>query len=967
MKNFVKLREALKGELHTDNLHRKLYSTDASIYQKMPLAVAFPADENDLKTLINFAGKNKVPLIPRTAGTSLAGQCVGDGIVVDVSRHFTKILEINKAEKWVRVQPGVIRDILNIELAKHGLFFGPNTSTSNRCMIGGMVGNNSCGSTSIKYGTTRNHVLEVETLLSDGSAACWKNWTADELKTISEAENLQGKIVAEMLQKLKPEEVQNEIRAYFPQASIHRRNTGYAVDEIIEQKPFSAEGAPFNLAKLLAGSEGTLAFTTEIKLHVNELPPQDEAIVCIHFADLNQCMEATVVAMEFSPYQCELVDKIILDCTKQNPEQAENRFFVEGDPEAILCVELRSDSKNNLQQQIDALINKLQRENFGFAYPVVYAPNTQKVWNLRAAGLGLLSNIPGDAKPVAFVEDTAVALPDLPAYIQEFQALMTGFGQQSVYYAHAGAGELHLRPVLNLKTSEGRKQLREIAEASAHLVKKYNGSLSGEHGDGRVRAEFIPLMLGQKNYQLLREIKQLWDPENIFNPGKIVDAPPMDEDLRYAENQQTPEIKTLLDFSENDGILRAAEKCNGSGDCRKLPEMGATMCPSYQATRNEKDTTRARANALRHILTEKGTEKPFNSEELKEVLDLCLSCKGCQRECPSNVDMAAMKAEFLYQYQQENGTPLRSKVFGHFQHLAAAAQPVATLANALANLGMSKKILGIATQRALPKFSAKTGLVLARKALQNVEKPKGKVCLYIDEFVQYNDAHLAEKATQLLQNLGYNVLPIYASSARSFISKGMLEEARKTAHQTLAKLAPAIGEGLPIVGLEPSGVLGFRDEFPKLVEPKFRAAAEQLSGLAQTIEEFLAGEIEDGNIKKEQFTTEPKTLHLHLHCHQKALSHVKHSKRILQLPKNFTVKTIPSGCCGMAGSFGYEAEHYEVSMQVGEQVLFPRVRAAQTNEIIVASGTSCRHQIADGTGRKAMHVVEVLLGALELN
>ena len=931
--------------------------------------MAFPANKADIKALINFAQQHQIPLIPRTAGTSLAGQCVGEGLVVDVSKHFTNILEINKAEGWVKVEPGVIRDILNLELAKHGLYFGPNTSTSNRCMLGGMLGNNSCGSTSIKYGTTRDHVLAVETILSDGSEATWQSWDAETTSRVAAENTLQGHITRTLIKKLQPKNVQTEIRAHYPQASIGRRNTGYAVDVLLKQHPFSAEGENLNLAKLLAGSEGTLAFTTAIKLHVDPLPPKHEAVVCIHFNTLHECMEATVLAMQSAPYQCELMDKIVLDATKKNLEQNENRFFVVDDPAAILCVELRSENEADLKGQIETLIGNMKAANFGFAYPVVYPPDTARVWNLRAAGLGLLSNIPGDAKPVAFVEDTAVALPDLPAYIREFDALMQRFGQQAVYYAHAGAGELHLRPVLDLKTTEGRKQLRAIAEASAHLVKKYNGSLSGEHGDGRVRAEFIPLMLGEKNYQLLREIKQLWDPENIFNPGKIVDAPPMDEDLRYAEGQKDPGFTTFMDWSETEGILRAAEKCNGSGDCRKLPEMGATMCPSYQATRNEKDTTRARANALRSIMTEKDNANPFDSEELKDVLDLCLSCKGCKRECPSNVDMAAMKAEFTYQYNKTHGTPLRSKVFGHFHTLAALARPVAPLANWMSNLPAVKKYIGIAEKRSLPQFTMWTGLSVAKKDIRffSPKQPIKKVCLYIDEFTQYNDAHIAQKASELLCKLNYQVVPVYSPSARAFLSKGMLEEARRTAHRTLAKLAPAIAEGLPIVGLEPSAVLGFRDEYPKLVDAKFRAAAEHLAGLAETIEEFLAGEIEDGHIKKEQFVSEPKTLHLHLHCHQKALSHVKYSKRILSLPENFTVKVIPSGCCGMAGSFGYEAEHYNVSMLVGEQVLFPRVRAAKPDEIIVASGTSCRHQIKDGTGKKAKHLVEVLLWSLQQN
>jgi len=958
MSIFNALRKSLTGDFFTDVLHRRLYATDASIYQKMPLAVACPANEADISLLIQFARDNRLSLIPRTAGTSLAGQCVGEGIVVDVSKHFTKILEINQEEGWVRVQPGVIRDELNAALKPYGLYFGPNTSTSNRCMMGGMLGNNSCGSTSIRYGTTRHHVLEVETVLSDGSVAIW-----GEIKSTDQITNsLQKQIVEHTIALLSPADVRQEIEAQYPLAAIHRRNTGYAIDEIVNQKPFNPIGENLNLAKLLAGSEGTLAFTTAIKFHVNQLPPPLEAVVCVHFHDLHACMEATVLAMESEPYQCELMDKIVLDATKSNIEQTENRFFVEGDPAAILCVELRSFDATDLHAQLDALINRLVSAGYGYAFPVIFSPETTKIWNLRAAGLGLLSLVPGDAKPIAFVEDTAVALPELPAYIREFDALMQSYGQQAVYYAHAGAGELHLRPALNLKTPQGRKHLRDIALASAQLVKKYRGSLSGEHGDGRVRAEFIPLMIGEKNYELLREIKKLWDPMGIFNPGKIVDALPMDEDLRYAS--PSPEINTFLHFG-SDGIVREAEKCNGSGDCRKPVSFGATMCPSYQATKNEKDSTRARANALRQILTE-NNPTPFQNAELKEVLDLCLSCKACIRECPSSVNMAAMKAEFTHQYNQLNGTPLRSKVFGHFHTLAAMAAPVAGLANMFSNFLWMKKWLGIATERKLPKFVTTTGLQLAKSALQDFEKNTGKsLVLCIDEFTNYNDPHIAKAATLLLGKLGYQIKPVYVPSGRAFISKGMLLQARNVAEKALAQLQFALAEGLPIVGLEPSAILGFRDEFPNLVSEPFREAAKQLSGLAQTFEEFIFGEVEDKIINQKLFTQEEKTIHLHLHCHQKSLSHIKYSKAALSLPTNYKIRVIPSGCCGMAGSFGYEAEHYQISMQIGEMVLFPAVRQAAANEVVVASGTSCRHQIVDGTHKKALHPAEVLLHALK--
>jgi FAD/FMN-containing dehydrogenase/Fe-S oxidoreductase len=967
------LQAQLDGELYYDKMMRHLYATDASVYRELPLAVALPMHAEDIRKLVTFANENGTSLIPRAAGTSLAGQCVGDGIVVDVSKYMNRILEINAEEGWVRVEPGVIRDELNHVLKEYGFFFGPNTSTANRAMIGGMVGNNSCGTTSIVYGSTRDHVQELEVVLSDGSTAVFHDLDEAGFRQKLKAEGLEGDLYRHLNQTLSVPERQAAIREAFPKASIERRNTGYAVDLLIEQQPFDEAGRAFNFCELLCGSEGTLAFTTAIKIHVDPLPKPKEIVVCAHFNSIPESLEAVLVAMSFQPSACELMDKIILDLTKQNIEQKKNRFFVEGDPEGILMVEFRGDTFEEARDQGKAMIAALEEAGLGYAYPIVEAPKTKQAWDLRKAGLGLLANIPGDAKPVACIEDTAVDIKDLPAYIKEFDQLMANFGQQAVYYAHAGAGELHLRPILDLKKAEGQRLFYEITKAVAKLVKKYNGSLSGEHGDGRVRAEFIPLMIGEYNYEYLRQIKQAWDPKGIFNPGKIVDAPPMKSSFRYEAEQPTPVHDTVYDFSEAGGILRAAERCNGSGDCRKLNFSGGTMCPSYRATRDEKDTTRGRANILREFLTMNVKENPFDHPEIYQAMDLCLACKGCTAECPSNVDMTTLKSEFLYQYQKANGVPLRSRAFANIGRINSLAIRVPALSNfALTNpvlSGLAKSVLGVAPGRSLPTVH---NISLRRWARKHADKlkpqgqPLGAVYLFIDEFTNYNDTSIGIKAVELLSRLGYEVSCVdHGESGRAHMSKGLLEEAQKLAVENVSAFKDLISAQTPLIGIEPSAILSFRDEYPKLVSKDLQEAAKTLGENALMVEEFLMREVEAGRLNDNAFTTESRKVMLHGHCHQKALAGIEPSAFILNLPRNYTVETIPSGCCGMAGSFGYEKEHYELSMTVGEQVLFPAVREASREHIIAAPGTSCRHQIKDGTKREALHPVEVLWGALK--
>jgi FAD/FMN-containing dehydrogenase/Fe-S oxidoreductase len=967
--HFKSLKNELEGVLYTDNLHTSIYATDASVYRKKPIAVAIPKTKQDIQKLVRFANHHRISLTPRAAGTSLAGQCVTDGIVVDTSKYFTKIISFNKEQQTVTVQPGVIRDDLNRYLKPHGLFFGPNTSTSNRCMIGGMVGNNSSGTTSIQYGVTRDKMVKLQTILSDGTEAIFENLTSGEFIKKTKGDTLENKIYKSFLDELSDTSIQNEIVKEFPDAKIHRRNTGYAVDALLDSDLFGGTNNTINLSKILCGSEGTLAFTTEITLQLDTLAPIHKIMVGVHFKSIQESLEAVVIAMKHKLYTCELMDKIILDCTKNNLEQKKNRFFLQGDPEAILMLELASDSKKEVAILANALIEDLNTNNFGYHFPQIKGKDIAKIHDLRKAGLGLLGNIIGDHKAVACIEDTAVKLEDLPSYISEFTKMMDNFGQQAVYYAHAGAGEIHLRPILNLKEKEDVALFRKITTATANLVKKYNGSFSGEHGDGIVRSEFIPMMIGLKNYQLLKRIKSTFDPNNILNPGKIVAPLPMDKNLRYEIDRKEPKVTTLLDFSDNQGILRFAEKCNGSGDCRKPVDAGGTMCPSYRATKDEKDTTRARANALREFLSNSDQKNKFNHKELYDVFDLCLSCKACTSECPSNVDVSILKAEFLHQYYKENKIPFRTKLFAHNAKYTKLGSVFPRITNLLLSSNALKKTIGIATQRDLPKLNSNTLMSWYnqnKKTLHNEKKPHGDVVVFCDEFTNYFDVSTGIATLEILSKIGYKPIILkHEESGRSAISKGLLSFAKEKANKNISIFKELISADCPLIGIEPSAILTFKDEYLRMAEDK--EAALKVSQHTFTIEEFLKISIEKDILNPSQFTNETKTVKIHGHCHQKSLSSTEPTFKILNLPTNYNVAILNTGCCGMAGSFGYEEEHYDLSMQIGEDTLFPKLRKLESDTIIAAAGTSCRHQIKDGVKKEALHPVEILRKALILN
>lgn len=965
------LSKDLEGDLRYDILTTSIYSTDASVYRERPAAVAWPQGKSDLQKILRFAAHEKTGVILRAGGTSLAGQVVGSGIIADVSKYMNRIIEINIAEKWVRVEPGVVLDELNLKLKEHNLFFGPETSTSNRCNIGGMVGNNACGSHSLIYGSTRDHLIEVGTILSDGSEAVFGPIDRETFKNKCKLENLEGKIYRNIRDILEDQNNQKSIRDNYPDRNIHRRNTGYAIDLLLDSLVFdSGSEQKFNFSKLLAGSEGTLAVTTEIKLNLVALPPANKALVCVHLKQRNEAFRANLIALKHYPSAVEMMDNRILDLTEANLSQRENRFFLEGNPGAILIVEFVRETREELDQAAGSLISEMKGAGFGYAWPVITGKNISKVWDLRKAGLGILANMKGDPKPVAVIEDTAVSTENLPGYMEDIEKMLSSYGKEAVYHAHIGSGELHLRPILNLKDEADVQLFRKIGLDTAHIVKKYNGSLSGEHGDGRLRGEFIPVIIGEHNYELLKRIKKTWDPDNIMNPGKITDTPSMNQSLRYVPGKATPEIKTIFDFSSSDGLIRAAERCNGSGDCRKSSKIGGVMCPSYMATGDEDKTTRARANALREFLNSEGD--PWNHAEIYEILDLCLGCKGCKSECPSGVDLAKMKYEYLQHWYDKHGIPIRTLLISYISSLNRIGSLLPSFYNfVLSNnvtSGLLKKSIGFASRRSIPLIYKTTLRKWLRKNLGeiNPENPQGTVCLFIDEFTNYNDTETGIAAVRLLTALNYKVITAdHKVSARTFISKGMLRKASKIIRSNIRYLSGIINHDLPLIGIEPSAILGFRDEYPELAGDDLIVKAKEIAACTFLIDEFLERELKAGRIDRKLFTEEPAVVSLHAHCQQKAIASSSSSLEILAIPVNYRVSEIPSGCCGMAGSFGYEKEHYELSNQVGELVLFPGIRKMGADTIIAAPGTSCRHHIKDGTGRIAMHPAVVLFNALK--
>ncbi|MBD3616887.1 MAG: FAD-binding protein [Gracilimonas sp.] len=926
----------------------------------MPEGVSFPKTISDIRALVEQANTHRFSITARSAGTSLAGQTTGGGVIMDVSRYMDQILNIDETLKVARVQPGVIRDTLNREAGKFDLLFGPDTATTNRCMLGGMIGNNSSGSFSIKYQTTREHTVEIEAVLSDGSVAYFKPLTLDELEGKKKLDNLEGHIYRSMLKLI--EKNRGLIERSYPHKDIIRRNTGYALDKLVEMQPFNPNGRKFNLCELLCGSEGTLAMTVSAKLN---LTPKDEhkLVVVPQFESLDEAMKAAVHIVGYEPAAVELVDHIIMDATKGNIEQRKNRFFLEGEPRFILITQLEGNDLNKLQEKAEGLSKTLKEKSLGYAYPIITdADKMKRVWDLRKAGLGLLMGLGKDGRSPSFCEDTAVRVQDLPEYVKEFEQILKKHDTHCVFYAHASVGELHLRPQIDITSEAGLEKMKVMAEEIADLVKKYNGSLSGEHGDGRVRAPYIRKILGEEMLPVLKQVKEIWDPDYIFNPGKIVDPKPVDADLRFSPDYIKPEAETVFSWNNAGGFGEAMELCNGAGVCRKLAESGGTMCPSYMATKEEKDSTRGRANVFRQVFSGKDPAG-YESEELKEALDLCLSCKACKSECPANVDMAKMKAEFMNGWHQKNGSKLKERFFSDAGKLFPLASITPGIANKVAASKPGKwifeNLFSIDARRDLPAFASKTFRNLYRKHKRNgAAKSDNKVVLFIDLFTNYNEPKVGMDAVYVLEKMGYEVIiPKRMETGRPQISKGFLKEAKSIAKRVLAEFEEYMEDGIPVVGLEPSEILTLRDEFLELCDEGELPRAQKLATSSFTFEEFITQ-----NKDRIPASNSTHKVLLHGHCHTKALVGNEPTVEALQAA-GYDVDVLETGCCGMAGSFGYEKDHYEVSQDIGELVLFPRLRANQKNEVC-APGFSCRHQIKDGVNREAKHPASLIARAI---
>lgn len=951
--------------IKTDSLTRRLYATDASMYEELPAGVTFPKSVQDIQQLIQQAQKKGLSITPRSAGTSLAGQATGSGIIMDVSRYMTEIEEINAGKKYAVVQPGVIQEQLNRSAAPYNLIFGPDTSTLNRCMIGGMIGNCSSGSFSIKYKTTREHTLEIDAVLSDGSVAHFRPLNAEELNRKLELQNLEGHIYRSMLRLL--ERNKELISSQYPHPEIIRRNTGYALDKLLEMHPITPNGRPFNMCELLCGSEGTLAIIAKAKMNLVE-KEQHRVVIIPQFNDLHEAMLATVEAVKLDPMAVELVDDIILDATKGNIEQVRNRFFLEGTPKCILIIQFSGNNKNRLIEKAQKLQNILQQQKLGYHFPL-YADEEQinRVWELRRAGLGLLMGLGQDSRSPSFCEDTAVRVQDLPEYVREFREILRKHNTHCVFYAHASVGELHLRPVIDITRPEGLQKMKVMIEEISDLVRKYRGSLSGEHGDGRVRAPYIEIVLGKEMMSVLQQVKEIWDPNYIFNPGKIIKAPPIDEHLRYDPSYKRPEIETVMKWRKEGSLGAATELCNGAGVCRKLAESGGTMCPSYMATKNEKDSTRGRANVFRQVFAGENPEG-FASSDLRDALDLCLSCKACKSECPANVDMARMKAEFMHGWHKINGVKLSERFFADSGKVFPLASAFSRLANAFSQSKFGKAffehVFAIHPKRSLPDFAAQNFKTwFSNHQLNGALKSEQKVVLFVDVFHTYNEPEIAIAAVKVLEKMGYEVHLAKAMQAgRPQISKGFLEAARRICHSVLDEFETYLTLGWPIIGLEPSEILTMRDEFLELCDDTHLDVAKKLAVNSFLFEEFITlnkntlPEIKSGS-----------TILLQNHCHTMALTGNDATIEALQ-SAGYEVSVLNTGCCGMAGSFGYEKNHYQVSMDIGELVLFPKLRekaASNSQHSICAPGFSCRHQIKDGVRQQAYHPAELIARALE--
>ena len=954
-----------QGEVRDDPYSRVLYSTDASIYQVMPYGVFFPASRDDVHAAVSLADSYGIKLVPRGGGSSLAGQAIGEAMIMDFSRHLNRIIEVNRAQKWVRVQPGIVLDRLNSDLASMQLQFGPDPASSDRAVMGGIVSNNSTGSHSIVYGMTADHVLRMNAVLSDGSQVTLGPVDMDTVPKKAALHGLEGAIYAGIHQITADPAHRETILESTPRH--WRRCGGYNLDRFIGAGPAfrAAQDTRFNLAKLVSGAEGSLAVIQDITVNLVDVPPS-RGLALVQFDSLNEALSAVPAVLETDPSAVELLDNLGITLCREVPQYARLlSTFLDGEPDCVLITEFCGDAAAEVSGKIDRLQALLRSRHASAAVVPVVEPERQRnVWTVRKAGLGLLMSLKGNYKPIPFIEDAAVPPEHLADYVAQIDQFCRNLGSRVAYYGHASAGCVHIRPLINTKAAEEIAKIPEIMDFAVTLLHGYGGALSSEHGDGRVRSWMNERFFGPKLYRLYQQVKRLWDPNNLLNPGVVVNAPAVECDLRYGSDYKVIPLDLNLDFSNEQGFDQAVEMCNGAGICRK--ETTGVMCPSFMATREEEHSTRGRANALRAALSGRLPADELTSRRMYEVMDLCIECKACKSECPSSVDLAKIKFEFLAQYQRRHGTSLRTRLFGNIAALSRMGS--GSLAPALNGLMRSRPAgwvlergLGITRRRPLPAFARESFVQWFRRRPAPIgDRPK--VVLFNDTFNTYNDPHIAVAAVEVLEAAGFEVvLPGIRCCGRPMISKGLVRQARAAARDTVARLTPFAQANLPIVGLEPSCLLSLKDEYLYLLPDS--ESARLVAAQAMLFEEFIAELAQDGRLPL-GFSQTQREVILHGHCHQRALTGTAATRQALALASGHSVREVDSSCCGMAGAFGYEKEHYDISCRMAERRLLPAVRSASDDALIVAPGTSCRHQISHGTGRPVLHPAEVLHNAL---
>jgi FAD/FMN-containing dehydrogenase/Fe-S oxidoreductase len=976
------LSRSTGGEVLFDKFSRGRYSTDASIYQIEPVGVFIPRSEEDVVQALELARAARVPVLARGGGTSQCGQTVGAALVIDNSKYLNQVIDFDRDAMTVTVQPGIVLDHLNAWLKPHGVWFPVDVSTAAQCTIGGMAGNNSCGSRSLHYGNMVHNVLGIDALLADGTQASF-----GPLPQMLDSASPRLSTLVEQLSAIAARE-RDEIEARYPR--VLRRVGGYNLDVFHPQseRPYTADGS-VNLAHLLVGSEGTLAYTRRIKLKLAPLP-KAKALGIVNFSDFNRAMDSAQHIVKLKPVAVELVDRTMIELARNNPAfKATIEKALIGKPDAILLVEFAGEDRATQLRQLKALTELMA--DLGLPGSVVEMADEREqkeLWEVRKAGLNIMMSLKGDNKPVSFIEDCAVPLEHLAEYTARLTEVFARHGTRGTWYAHASVGTLHVRPILDMRR-DGSAKMRAIAEEAAALVRQYKGAFSGEHGDGLVRSEWVDWQFGERMMGAFREIKDAFDPEGLMNPGKIVRATKMDDAslYRFKPGYREQTIKTALDWSAwnvqsdpvteeasapgtggdaSGGFAKAIEMCNNNGHCRKFDS--GTMCPSYRVTKDEQHLTRGRANTLRLAVSGQLGPDAFTSEAMHDTMDLCVSCKGCKRDCPTGVDMARMKTEFLYHYRKKHGLKLKDKLVAYLPRYAPWAARLAPLANLRDRIPgaaqATEQLLGLSARRKLPQWRGDTFL----KTYKSKAAGTREVVFFADTFNNYFESDNAHAALRVLEAAGYRVHIAAAQGesrplccGRTYLSAGLVDEAKAEARRTIEALRPHLEKGLPIIGLEPSCLLTMRDEF---LAYGFGEEAQRLASQALLFEEFLAREAKAGRLNLKLKPLPQKTALLHGHCHQKAFDAFKPVQTVLALVPELEVKTVESSCCGMAGSFGYDPRHYEVSMKMAESALLPAVRAADADTLIVADGTSCRHQISDGAQREAVHVARVLAAAL---